>query len=188
VLATITKKRNILWSGAGLIREVMEKGILEVDRLMSMEVSEADKLIVSCGGYPNDESLYTAQRALELSKYGVKTGGDILFLAGCADGLGPQKSIKNFFEPLTDDIDSILTKLSDTYVMYSHKTYKFAKLIDQMSRIYLMSELSSELVQKIHLFPTDDPQILINQWLTQNPKVSIGIVTDGNKLALYNKA
>jgi len=187
VVATISKKETVLWCGAGLLEEIVVKGIEEVDRMMSMKVNRVDKLIVSCGGYPNDESLYTAQRALELSKNGVKDKGEILFFAGCADGLGPEKSINNFFEPLQDEIATILSRLNDKYIMYAHKTYKFAQLIDRMKRISLVSELQPDIVKKIHLSPENQPQSLIDTWLREDPDSSIGIITDGNKLALHRK-
>jgi len=187
VLATITKKGKILWAGAGLLEGVTEQGIIEVDRLMSREVEPTDKLIVSCGGYPNDESLYTAQRALELSKNGVKAGGEILFLAGCVNGLGPEKSINNFYNPLTKDITTVLSKLSEKYVMYSHKTFKFARLIQEMDQIFLMSELPAEQIRNIHLSPVKNGQEIVERWIRDNPETSIGIVTDGNKLALHKK-
>jgi len=187
VLTTISKKGKILWGGAGLLGPVTEQGILEVDRSMSREVVPTDKLIVSCGGYPNDESLYTAQRALELSKFGIKKGGEILFLAGCINGLGPEKSIINFYNPLTDDIPDILSRITNKYIMYSHKTYKFARLIEQMNHIYMVSELSDELIKKIHLFPIKNAQHIVDRWVSDNPQTSIGIVAEGNKVALYNK-
>ena len=187
VLSTITKKGKILWAGAGLLEGVTERGIREVDRMMSREVVPTDKLIVSCGGYPNDESLYTAQRALELSKNGVKSGGEILFLAGCVNGLGPEKSVHNFYNPLTEDVTKILLKMSEKYVMYSHKTYKFARLIQQMNQIFVMSDLPSEQISNIHLSPVKNPQEIVDRWVRDNPQTSIGIVTDGNKLALHKK-
>ena len=187
VLATISKKGKILWANAGHLKNVTEQGILEVDRMMSREVTAADRLIVSSGGYPNDESLYTAQRALELSKLGVKKGGEILFLAGCQNGLGPEKSINNFYKPLTKDIPKILSKLNQKYVMYSHKTYKFAKLIKQMNKIYMMGELSDPAIRKIHLFPVKNAQNIVDGWIKDDPQTSIGIVTEGNKIALHGK-
>ena len=187
VLATISKKGKILWANAGHLKNVTEKGILEVDRMMSREVTPADRLIVSSGGYPNDESLYTAQRALELSKFGIKKGGEILFLAGCQNGLGPEKSITNFYEPLTEDIPKILSKLDQKYIMYSHKTYKFAKLIKQMNKIYMLSELSDPALRKIHLFPVKNAQKIVDGWIKDDPQTSIGIVTEGNKIALHAK-
>jgi len=187
VLATISKKGKILWSGAGLLEGITQQGIREVDQTMSREVVPTDKLIVSCGGYPNDESLYTAQRALELSKRGIKTDGEILFLAGCVNGLGPEKSVNNFFIPLTEDITQILSKLNQKYIMYSHKTYKFANLIQQMNQIFIKSELPPEQIRKIHLYPVTNAQSVINRWIKDDPQTSIGIVTDGNKVALHEK-
>ena len=187
VLATISKKGKVLWSSAGLLERVTELGIREVDRTMSREVVPTDKLIVSCGGYPNDESLYTAQRALELSKFGIKKGGEILFLAGCGNGLGPEKSVNNFYNPLREDITKILSKLNEKYIMYSHKTYKFARLIEQMDQIFMVSELSADLIKKIHLSPVKNVQSVVDRWIEDDPQTSIGIVTDGNKLALHKK-
>lgn len=185
VVATITKKNDILWAGAGLLEDITPIGISQVDKMMSTQVDPADYLIVSCGGYPNDESLYSAQRALELSKNGVKKGGEILFVAACANGIGPDKSIRNFYEPLKEDIPRILSKLQEKYIMYSHKTYKFARLIEDMNRISVISTLPEDTISQIHLTPVMDAQSVVDSWLNKNHYTKIGIVNDGNKLALY---
>lgn len=51
-----------------------------------MLVRAADRLIVSPGGLPNDIDLYIAQRALELTKAGVRDGGEVLFFGGLSEG------------------------------------------------------------------------------------------------------
>jgi nickel-dependent lactate racemase len=187
VIATISKKEHILWAGAGLLEEIVPVGIQQVDRLMSETVMASDKLIVSCGGYPNDESLYAAQRALELAKNGVKKGGQILFIAACANGIGPKKSIDNFFNPLQKDIGEILKSYQNKYVMYAHKTYKFAQLIKSVSQLYILSQLDHNLMRSIHLKPITEAQEIINQWLHEDPNTTIGIVADGNKFALHDR-
>ena len=187
VLTTITKQNKILWAGSGLLEDVTTKGISKVDELMSTTVTPVDRLIVSCGGYPNDESLYTAQRALELSKNGISPGGEILFIAACANGIGPDKSIDNFFNPLKESIPQILSKYENKYVMYSHKTYKFARLIEKMNEIFVLSELAPELIESIHLSPVTNIQNIVDKWISQDPGTSIGIVTDGNKYAIHVK-
>lgn len=187
VLATITKKRNIIWTEAGLLEDVTPRAILEVDKLMGIKVEPADKMIVSCGGYPNDESIYTAQRALELSKKGVKPDGEILFIAGCSNGLGPEKAVNNFFNPLRQDIPTILDKFKEKYIMYSHKTFKFAQLIQQMNKIYMVSELSSELIESIHLYKAQNAQSVVDGWVSIENDVTINIFTDGNKIVVHAK-
>ena len=185
VIATISMRNNILWAGAGLLEPTVTEGIKQVDRLMSVHIPVSDKLIVSCGGYPNDESLYSAQRALELSKNGIGQGGEILFLAGCRNGIGPERSINNFYDPLKLPLPEILAQYDQKYVMYAHKTYKFARLISQLKTIHVMSKLSDQEIESIHLTPCHDAQSLIDQWIAQNPATTISIITEGNKYAVY---
>jgi nickel-dependent lactate racemase len=187
VLATITKQNQILWAGAGELEEVVSQGIEKVDEMMSVVVTPSDKMIVSCGGYPGDESLYTAQRALELTKNGIKNSGEILFLAGCANGIGPQKSIGNFYEPLKKDISDILGSYQKQYIMYSHKTYKFAQLIQKMKQIHMVSLLPLSSVADIHLNPVTDAQTVVDGWLKKNPDTVINIFSEGNKIAVHAK-
>lgn len=187
VLGTICNHNQIQWVKFGSLEEVTAEGILKVDALNGVHVEPTDKIIVSSGNYPNDESLYISQRALELTKNAVKDGGDILFIAGCGNGIGPKKSIQNFYEPLKEDINSILKKLSDKYIMYSHKTYKFAQLIQRMKAIYFYSELSDIEIESIHLKPVNSPQEIVDEWIAENENVKINIFIEGNKVAVYNK-
>ena len=186
VLGTICKHSQIQWAKFGGLKEVTSEGILQVDKMNAVTVEKTDKLIVSAGGYPNDESLYIAQRALELTKNAIKYGGEILFIAGCINGIGPNKSLQNFYEPLKEDVNTILKKLSNKYIMYSHKTYKFAQLIQRMKSIYFFSELSDSEVKSIHLTPIMSPQKIINDWITVDPNVKINIFTEGNKVAVHS--
>ena len=185
VLATITKQDQILWAGAGTLEDVVSEGIKKVDEMMSVVVTPSDKMIVSCGGYPGDESLYTAQRALELTKNGIKDAGEIIFLAGCVNGIGHQKSIGNFYEPLKKDISDILSSYQERYIMYSHKTYKFAQLIQKMNKIHMLSRLPAYSVADIHLNPITDAQSVVDGWLKENPDTVINIFSEGNKLAVH---
>jgi nickel-dependent lactate racemase len=185
VLATISQKNRILWSAAGSLPGVVMEGIRKVDALMSIQIKPADYLIVSCGGYPNDESLYSAQRALELNKNAVKAGGELLFLAACSEGIGPQKSVTNFYEPLTEGIEHIFKTYGKKYIMYAHKTYKFAQLIQRLNKIYVRSELEDKQIIDIHLNPVKDAQAVIDRWLRVKSDASINIITQGNKVAVY---
>lgn len=47
-----------------------------------------DLVIVSCGGFPFDLNMIQAHKALETASHACTEGGQIIFLAECADGLG----------------------------------------------------------------------------------------------------
>ncbi len=186
-LAIVSKGDQILWAAYGELEEVVRRGTGEVDRLMSQTVEPADLLIVSPGGFPNDESLYTAQRALELSKNAVKPGGEVLFVAECRHGIGPDSAKENFYDLLRRPLEEVFKILEQKYILYSHKAYKFARLIASVKRIGFYTTLERTLVEPIHLFPVESPQQFVDEALQRNPNLTINIVNDGNKIALHSR-
>ncbi|MCF7797033.1 MAG: lactate racemase domain-containing protein [Lentisphaeria bacterium] len=158
-----------------------------VDAYFGARVQPADIAIVTAGGYPDDESLYTAQRALELTAAGVKPGGRVLFLAACENGIGTEKAIKNFYQPLTRPLPDVLKTIEENYVLFTHKPYKFAVMIQNLTELAVKSELSDEVLATAHLVPARDPQVVLNNWLAQSPGASVNIFHHANKLAIYTQ-
>lgn len=63
----------------------------------TIEINEKrDVVIVSCGGFPHDVNLIQAHKALESAANACRDGGQIIFLAECADGLGRNDFLKWF--------------------------------------------------------------------------------------------
>lgn len=165
--------------------QIMPEMFHRVDEYFGARVTPADIAIISPGGYPDDESLYTAQRALELTAAGVKPGGHVLFLAACENGIGTEKAIQNFYQPLTRPLPDVLKTIEDNYVLFAHKPYKFAVMIQNLTELVVKSELSSDVLAAAHLIPVRDPQSFLNQWLSQSPGATINVFHHANKLAIY---
>jgi len=180
-LTVISSRGQLQWAKIGALIEATTTGIQKVDALMSLTLPPADYLIVSPGGYLDDESLYTAQRALELTKNVINDGGEILFLAHCENGVGPQ----HFYDMLMKPLPAVLKGIENAYELYSHKAYKFAQMIQQLRALHVHSSLPDEAVARIHLTPCADPQALVNSWLAKNPQAKIDIFDGANKLAIY---
>jgi nickel-dependent lactate racemase len=184
-LATITTSGQIRWVKLGPIQSVSAEAFAAVDQRNTHTVSIAERLIVSPGGMPNDIDLYIAQRALELTKDAVADGGEILFLAACPNGVGEAKTMENFYHRLTAPIDEIFNSIESEYKLYSHKPYKFARLIRRLRRINMYSQIPDDLIRAAHLFPVHEPQAVVDSWLTGQPDAGITIVDGANKIALY---
>jgi nickel-dependent lactate racemase len=185
-LVTITTSGQIRWAKFGPIESVAAEAFEIVDQRNTHTVSPARRLIVSPGGIPNDIDLYIAQRALELTKSAVTDGGEILFLAACPNGVGEEKTMENFYNRLTMPVDEIFNSIESEYKLYSHKPYKFARLIQRLRRINIYSQIPDDLIRAAHLFPVHDPQAVVNNWLAEEPNVRITIVDGANKIALYS--
>jgi nickel-dependent lactate racemase len=186
-LCTLTDPGGIAWAGAGVTPEVTRRGFLEVDRRRMISVRPERYLIVSAGGHPLDESLYTAQRALELTRQGIQPGGEVLFLAECANGIGPPSARENFFERLQAPLDEVLVGLEREYVLYSHKAWKFADYLSRLERVSLVSRLEPEHVRSIHMEPVTavQAQSVLERWQQEaGPGDRVLVVDDASRLQL----
>ena len=186
-LVTVTTSRQIQWAGFGHIEKVSSEAFATVDERNTRTIEPVDRMIVSPGGWPNDMSLYIAQRALELTKNGVADGGEVLFLAACAKGIGEEQTIANFYNRLTVPIDEVLNSIESDYKLFSHKAYKFAAMIKRLRRIWMYSQIPDDFVEAAHLSPVHDPQAVVYNWLSEQPDTKIAIIDGANKIALYAK-
>jgi len=184
-LVTISEFGQLNWACFGQVEEVSSKAFDLTDERNTHTVMPADRLIVSPGGVPNDINLYIAQRALELTKYAVKDGGEILFLAECPEGIGETKTMGGFYNRLMAPIDEILRSTRNEYVLYSHKPYKFAQMMQRLQKIWIYSEIPDKLIEAVHLHTTHEPQEVIDGWLAKQPDIKIILVDGANKVALY---
>ena len=185
-LATISSGDKVLWTAAGDLFAVTQEGIRTTDALFSLSAPTHRYLVVSPGGDPQDESLYNAQRGLELTKQLVEPGGQVLLLAACHKGIAPTATAREFFYDLLkmEDLEELLKTVKAGYRLYSHKAYKFAEfLLDH--QIHLHSQLPDKDVSDIHLQPVPDPQALINSWLEKDPEAKIAFVDYANKVVVH---
>ena len=185
VLAVITDSGRLVWTDAGLPEPVTARGMEVLDQEASFAVAPATRIIVSPGGYPQDKSLYHAQRAIELTKNAVAKGREILFLAECRDGVAPESAIENFYNKLKAPLDEVLSSIKSKYHLYEHKAYKFAELLKHVSSIKMYTSLDTETVEAVHMEKIDDPQKVIDQWIGENPDVKITVLDKGNKISVY---
>ena len=188
-LTVVGSIENPIWCGGGRTEEVAGRAMEVVDRFSRLVVEPSRFLVVSPGGHPHDESLYTAQRALELTRAAVQSGGEVLFLAACPNGVGSGTARRNFFEPLTRELSEVCRKPEGEYVMYSHKAYKFGLYLADLERVHVLSELPAEELKSIHLAPVSSAQAVIDEWIGKAGEGdSVTFVDDASKFALCRKA
>jgi nickel-dependent lactate racemase len=188
MLGTVTSGPYILWAGSGDFEQVTATGIRVVDESSSFTVPVTDHIIVSPGGFPQDESLYNAQRGLELTKNAVQDNGEILLLAECPKGIAPTPKAQEFFyDYLIKPLPEMMTAIKSRYRLYTHKSWKFGELIQRLRHIWLYTALDQTQVETAHLHYTTNPQKLINAWIQNDTNTIIHVFHDANKIAVYGR-
>ena len=183
-LVMISAARRLIWTRFGPIEEASAESFRVTDERNIRTVTPATRLVVAPGGVPNDDDLYIAQRALELTRAAVLDGGEVLFLAACPLGIGEPQTLENFYNRLTVPLDEVIQSIQQDYVLYSHKPYKFALMIRRLRRIWMHTQIPDNLVEAAHLHPAHDPQAVVDGWLAEQPDVKIVFVDGANKVAL----
>lgn len=183
-LTMLSSGGRIQWADFGPAPQAAAQAFLQADRWNNVDVRPVRRMIVSPGGLPNDVDLYIAQRALELSAGAVCDGGEILFLSACPNGVGSPLTSQQFYDKLICPLDAIEAADRKDYKLFSHKPWRFARLIRRLSRLWLHSRIDAATIEKMHMTPCPDPQAVVNDWLRQNPGEQILIVDSANKLLL----
>ncbi|MHA1633736.1 MAG: lactate racemase domain-containing protein [Candidatus Thorarchaeota archaeon] len=185
LLAVVTDAGKLMWADAGQIIPVSSGAMDFLDDSASFTITPTPRIIVSPGGYPQDKSLYHAQRAIELTKNAVLDGGQILFLAECRDGIAPEKAIENFYNRLILPLDEVIESISGKYHLYEHKAYKFAELMKRVSKILMYSDLDTKTIEAAHMEKVENLQKVVDDWIVDDPDVKILVLDKGNKIAVY---
>ena len=172
------------WATVGPLEEAVAAGIRRVDeQLVRRLPGQYDRVVIGCGGYPNDETLYIAQRALELSKEVIADGAEVLWLTECRNGIASSDdAVANFFTPLERDAEGCIRGAQERYTMFSHKTVKFVELLDRLSALHVHSALPPGTMDIRTMRGCDDPHAVVARWVDEGG--SILFVDDANNLAL----
>jgi nickel-dependent lactate racemase len=186
-LVMISAAARLIWARFGPVQETSAESFLVTDERNIRAVTPAARVVVSPGGLSNDEDLYTAQRALELTRAAVTNGGEVLFLAACPNGIGEPQTLANFYNRLTVPLEEVIQSIRQDYVLYSHKPYKFAVMIRRLRRIWMHTQIPDHLIEAAHLYPTHAPQAIVDGWLAEQPDAGIIFVDGANKVALRAK-
>ncbi len=120
---------------------------------------KAEVVIVSAGGYPKDINIYQAQKALDNAYQAVKTGGTIILVAECREGLG--NSICQKWIEEASSIEDIERRIKKHFVLGGHKAYAIAKVAKEV-QIILISSLDANEVTKMFMTPYENIQQAID--------------------------
>lgn len=144
-------------------------------------VKQADIVIVSAGGYPKDINMYQAQKALDNAAVAVKPGGQIIWVAECAEGLG-NKTFEQWL--VGSSPESILERIQQDFVLGGHKAAAIARVLQQ-AKILLVSALPDDLVQQCNMEPYPDLDRALQSALHHcQPNPLIALIPEGASVVL----
>lgn len=145
VNVVLDEHKHIVYAVAGDAVQAHRKGCQYLDKMYRKPIpARADIVIVSQGGAPKDANLYQTQKALDNAKHAVKTGGTIILIGACQEGLGSAKFEQWLTEAPT--AHSMIDRVHQHFDLGGHKAAAIAMVLER-AKIDFVSELPDELVR-----------------------------------------
>ncbi|WP_410509139.1 nickel-dependent lactate racemase [Methanosarcina hadiensis] len=172
----INSRKEIVAAVAGDFIAAHREGTRYVDSIYKVKVEPADVVIVSCGGFPKDINLYQATKALENAVPAVKTGGSIVLVAECSEGIGNQ--VYECWNRECRSPDDAIERFRNIFEFGGHKSAIVARAAKQF-KLYLFSKLSEEEIRGAFFIPAKSVQEALENILAENPEAKVHIIPDG---------
>ena len=139
----------------GPLHETFLDGCAKLDRVCCQRVPvRGDFALISAGGRRTDGQLYQATKALFNAVNVVKEGGDILFVAGCAQGVG-NDTFAGAMRRDRIDPSALGKELVDRFNMPSYVAFRLIDVLKRY-RVSLVSGLDENDVRQMGFAPVGD--------------------------------
>lgn len=136
--AVLLDQRGSICDGVcGDLRAAHDIGIGKINTMYLKPIKHRyDLVVVSAGGYPKDINFIQAHKSIQRAFYAVKTGGVIICLAECEDGIGNAAFLDWFTHP---SLESFCSALLSHYSMNGHTALSLMNKTKNATIIFVSS-------------------------------------------------
>jgi nickel-dependent lactate racemase len=201
-LDMISEGGKVFWHAAGKPERILPRMTEAVDKFGGFEVERAQYVVLSPGGPPASQTLYSVQNCFDMALLGaLKRGGEALVVAPCdgrpdvppdVRGLAPDSNSKSLFY---DGLVRLLALpfaegeawIRDHFELYLWKTHRVLRLLKADGvKLYLHSELAPEKVSAAGIVPVSDPQAWIDERAARGDG-KCRVIDGGNRILVVGK-
>jgi nickel-dependent lactate racemase len=111
--------------------------------------AQADCVIVSAGGFPQDKNFYHTHKSINLAMQALKRKGSIILIGQCAEGFGNEKFMELMLE---HKLESLLHYPEEKIDVGGHRAFSTAKIL-KAHHVYALTDLDPDVVRKINFTP-----------------------------------
>ncbi|MBL6994851.1 nickel-dependent lactate racemase [Desulfobacula sp.] len=145
---------DIFHADVGPLHKTFINGCKKLDQACCIHVPQkGDFALISAGGHRTDGQLYQSTKALFNSVNIIKEGGDILFVAGCSQGVG-NETFSSVLSTYKDEPEKLGRKLTETFTMPAYVAFRVMDILKRFD-VTLISDLSKRETESLGFKYTD---------------------------------
>jgi nickel-dependent lactate racemase len=147
--------KEIAAAYSGNPRAVIAAAIPKVRSIYEVSVNNPYDVMITCpGGYPKDINLYQAHKAVSCANRVTKENGVIILVAACEDGAGSQGYEAFMHRGFSSHAAAMAQFAREPFRIGPHKAYIFGRDAVRLKRIYVVSDMAPDRVQRLLLSPS----------------------------------
>lgn len=145
----------------GPLAETFRRGCRRLDTACCVQVPrKGDFALISAGGHRTDGQLYQATKALFNAANSVKEGGEILFVAGCSQGIG-NRAFASALATFGKNAQGLGRQLARAFDMPAYVALRLIDLLERF-RISLVSDLHAGQTAALGFRPVTDIEAYVD--------------------------
>lgn len=178
----IDSNKEVIHCVSGDCERAHIEGCEFLSKLCRVEKKLSDIVISTNGGYPLDQNVYQAVKGMTAAEATVNDNGVIIMVAKSNDGIGGDHFYNQLAneEDINKTMDIFLSRDRNQTVPDQWQTQIFLRILKKVKVIYV-SEMESEVVEKMHMIPAKTIDEAINKAndILKNKNSKITIIPDG---------
>ena len=169
------------WAAAGPLPAVFPAGVQRVRDWYEVVAGPFSRIVAGAGGFPSDQTIIQAHKALDAACRFAAPGAEVLFLAACDGGPGSAEMAPFLADPRPH---AIIARLAERYVQYGHTTLRLVEKTARF-RVLWQTHLDDEIVARLGAVPARSAQHTLDRWREEAPGDVIGVMPGA---AVYRRA
>lgn len=160
------------WAAAGPAEPVHDAACRQVAAWYEVDAGPFDRIVVSAGGAPTDETLIQAHKALDAACRFATPGAEVVFLAACEKGAGSESMAPFLEDPRPE---AIIASLGRRYVQYGHTVLRILEKTSAF-RVLAVSDLDPALLCRLGFEPVSSLGNVLERWREEAPGAVVGLM------------
>ncbi|MFZ5786361.1 MAG: lactate racemase domain-containing protein [Acidobacteriota bacterium] len=159
------------WMIAGTMERTFPLACDRARAWYEVEAGPFDRIVVAAGGFPSDNTLVQAHKALDAACRFAAPDAEVLFVASCDGGPGSSDVAPFLADPRPD---AIVARLAQRYVQYGHTTLR---LIEKTARfrVSAVTRLPADQAEALGFRVVADTQSVLDRWRDEAPGAVVGV-------------
>lgn len=173
--------KKVIAAFAGDLEQAHEKGCGLIRKLSQCPVVTGDIVVTSNGGYPLDQNLYQAPKAVATAEACAGENGVIIMCASCVDGMGGTHFEELILSGTVDEIEGRLSKIPPKETIPEQWCAQiYSRILKKHKIILVTTYLDHDLVRKANMIPASSPdEALALAYGIKGKDAKVVVIPDG---------